>query len=289
MRGNVPAYDLVRPPDLATALAQLHAAPTEWRPFAGGTDLMVLFEAGLLQHRKFLSLWHFDELRGITVTPESVTLGALTTYSEVQAHEVLRREFPALCQAAQVTGGWAIQNRGTLGGNIANASPAADTPPALLIYDAEIELLSVRGARWRTYHGFHKGYKRMDLEPDEIISRVRLPRRTPTGQHYYRKVGTRQAQAISKVCAAGWTALDSAGRIADLRWAVASVAPTVLRCVQVENLLRGQSLTPQLIAATSHALAQEIAPIDDIRSTQEYRNRVAGNLLADFLRNCCVS
>lgn len=284
MRGNVPEYDLLRPRDVAEALAYLHDAPTVWRPFAGGTDVMVQFEAGQLQHHKFLSLWHLDELRGIVVTPESVTLGALTTYSEVQANALLQREFPALCDAARVTGGWAIQNRGTLGGNIANASPAADTPPALLIYDAEIELLSVRGARWRSYDGFHKGYKQMDLQPDEIISRIRLPRRPQTGKHYYRKVGTRQAQAISKICAAGWATRDTAGRIAEVRWAVASVAPTVLRCHRTEAALRGHIVTPAVIAATRQVLLQEITPIDDIRSTRDYRSQVTGNLWAGFLR-----
>ncbi len=116
--------------------------PDVWKPFAGGTDLMVLLEAGKLPHRKFLSIWHLPELRGIEVTPEHVTLGAVTTYTQVRRHELLADEFPLLCRAAAETGSIATQNRGTLGGNIANASPAADSPPALLVYDAELELVS---------------------------------------------------------------------------------------------------------------------------------------------------
>src|ERR1700689_4833933 len=151
------------PRDLAAALDCLASAPGVWQPFAGGTDLMVLLEAGKLPHKKFLSVAKLDGLRGIEVTASDVTLGARTTYAEVQKHPVLQAEFPLLCAAARETGSVATQNRGTLGGNIVNASPAADSPPALLVYDAEIELISARGARWLAYHGFHIGYKKMAL------------------------------------------------------------------------------------------------------------------------------
>jgi CO/xanthine dehydrogenase FAD-binding subunit len=280
MRAYVPDYELVTPRTLGEALGLL--ARGGWRPFAGGTDLMVLFEAGQLAHKKFVNLWLLNELRGIETTPAAVTLGALTTYTEVRAHATLQREFPVLCQAAGVTGGLAIQNRGTLGGNVVNASPAADSPPALLAYDAELELVSVRGARWVKYDGFHRGYKVMDLQPDELLRRIRLPRRAVAGRHYYRKVGTRAAQAISKVCLAGWADVED-GRIRDVRVAVASVAPVVLRCHAAEQALRGHA--PD--AATRHraaaALAREISPIDDIRSAERYRRQVALNLLDEFL------
>src|SRR6266545_2066549 len=169
MRPFLPDYELRAPKDLNAVLGILAEAPGEWRPFAGGTDLMVLFEAGTLPKGKYVSLWGLKELSGVEVTPDATTLGALTTYTDVLAHEVLRSEFPLLCRAAAETGGVATQNRGTLGGNIANASPAADSPPALLVYDAELELVSARGSRRVPYHQFHTGYKRMDLRPDEII------------------------------------------------------------------------------------------------------------------------
>jgi CO/xanthine dehydrogenase FAD-binding subunit len=282
MRAYVPDYELRAPPTLGDALDLLAREPGVWRAFAGGTDLMVSFEAGVLAHKKFLSVWHLQELEGVEVTDEHVTLGALTTYTEVQRHEVLRREFPALCEAARETGGWAIQNRGTIGGNIANASPAADSPPALLAYDAELELVSSHGARWIRYDEFHTGYKQTAMRADELISRVRLPRPVGDLRSYYRKVGTRRAQAISKVCLAA-TALVREGRAESIRVAVGSVAPTVVRCAQTEGLLRGQKIDEGLIESARAMLSQEIAPIDDIRSTAEYRLRVAANLLEEFL------
>src|SRR3954464_10214054 len=191
MRAYLPDYELKPAANLAEALSILSSEQGIWRPFAGGTDLMVLFEAGKLAHKRFVNIWNLAELRGIEVTPEHITLGALTTYTEVQANETLRQEFPMLCQAASETGGLAIQNRGTLGGNIANASPAGDSPPALLVYDAELELVSATGSRWLAYNGFHTGYKQMLMHPDELIKSIRLPRPAGAWQQYYRKVGTR--------------------------------------------------------------------------------------------------
>ena len=187
-----------------------------------------------------------------------------------------------LCQAASETGGLAIQNRGTIGGNIVNASPAADSPPALLAYDAEIELVSTDGSRWLPYHGFHTGYKQMLIGPNELLTRIRMPRNTRGAVHYYRKVGTRKAQAISKVCLAATAKLDE-DQISNIRIALGSVAPIVVRCVQTEDSLRGRKLDAETIKSASATLSQEISPIDDIRSTTDYRLQVAQNLLTDFL------
>jgi CO/xanthine dehydrogenase FAD-binding subunit len=282
MRAYLPHYELKVPRDLNDALALLDSEPGVWKPFAGGTDLMVLFESGRLAHRKFFNIWNLDELRGIEETPEHLTLGALTTYTQVRAHDAVRREFPMLAQAASVTGGLAIQNRGTLGGNIVNASPAADSPPALLIYDAQIELVSMRGARWVSYQDFHTGYKQMVMRADELVKRIRLPRVASEWKHYYRKVGTRQAQAISKVCFAGAARMDDE-RINEARIALGSIAPTVLRCVKTEAVLKDRELDAETTKEARATLAQEIAPIDDIRSTANYRLQVALNLLEDFL------
>ena len=282
MRANVPSYQLTSPANLREALSVLASEPGVWQPFAGGTDLMVLLEAGKLPHRNYLNIWNLAELRGIKVSDEHVTLGALTTYTEVQSDPILRAEFPMLCQAASETGGLAIQNRGTLGGNIANASPAADSPPALLAYGAELEILSVRGSRWVPYKSFHTGYKKMIMEPDELLARVRLPRLWPDLRHYYRKVGTRKAQAISKVCMAA-TARINEGRVDHVRIAFGSIAPVPLRCIKTEDTLRGLRLDEDAIEKAKSELAREIAPIDDIRSTKNYRLRVSVNLLEDFL------
>ena len=282
MRAFIPDYQLATPASLADALALLKNEPGMWKPFAGGTDLMVLLEAGRLPHRNYINIWGLDELRGIDVSDAHVTLGALTTYTDVQANPILRDEFPMLCQAASETGGLAIQNRGTLGGNIMNASPAADSPPALLAYDAEIEMVSTGGSHWLPYHGFHTGYKQMHLGADELLSRIRLPRNTTGATHYYRKVGTRKAQAISKVCLAAVARIDH-GHIEDVRIAIGSVAPIVVRCVETENTLRGQAPGAEATQAAGISLSREISPIDDIRSTAKYRLQVAQNLLTDFL------
>ena len=282
MRAFVPDYQLTTPASLADALALLNREPGVWKPFAGGTDLMVLLEAGKLDHRNYVNIWGLHELRGIDVTDHHVTLGALTTYTDVQADPILRREFPMLCQAASETGGLAIQNRGTLGGNIVNASPAADSPPALLAYDAEIELVSTKGSRWLPYQGFHTGYKQMHIGSDELLARIRLPRNTRGATHYYRKVGTRKAQAISKVCFAALGRVEQEN-IGDVRIVVGSVAPTIIRCLHTEELLRGKKPDSKTIRSACSRISQEISPIDDIRSTASYRLQVANNLLVDFL------
>jgi len=254
MRSHVPSYDLITANDLPHALSMLSEG---YRPIAGGTDVMVLFEAGKLAHKKWISIRELRNLRFIDITPDHVTLGALTTYTDIRRSEILAAEFPLLVQAAALTGGIATQNRGTIGGNIANASPAADTPPALLVYDAEVELLSHRGSRWLPYTQFHKGYKVMDLAPGELLTSIRLPRRFADWRHFYRKVGTRRAQAISKVCFAGIRKGD------EIRVALGSVAP-------IPIFLEGPDLSA-------------ITPIDDIRSTARYRFQVAKNLMQEFL------
>ncbi len=287
MRAYLPAYDLRHPAHLGGVLDRLSHEPGVWRPFAGGTDLMVLLDAGMLAHTRFINLWGVTGLRGIDVTAEVISIGAMTTYSDVLRHPVLRSECALICQAARETGGVATQNRGTLGGNIANASPAADTPPALLVYDAELELVSVRGIRRVPYDRFHTGYKTMDLAPDEIIKAVRIPRRARRWREAYRKVGTRRAQAISKVCFAG--ALDIGdGVVRDARVSFGSVAPTVVRCRNVEEAVRGRKLDDVLAGVAAEQLERDISPIDDVRSTEFYRRRVAQNLLATFLRSAAA-
>ena len=281
MRAYVPEYDLVAPSSLADALA--HVADQR-RPIAGGTDLMVLFEAGKLPYRRLVSLHRVPELRDIAASDDAITLGALTTYTEIQQHETIRREFPLLARAASWTGAVATQNRGTLAGNIANASPAADSPPALLAYDAELELMSNRTSRWIPYASFHTGYKATIMAADEIIAHIRLPRSTAGCVQYLRKVGTRRAQAIAKLALAG-LAKTNAGKIERIRIALASVAPMPIRCLETERMLTGQPLDRALIERAQAKLAAEIAPINDIRSTEDYRRHVAVNLLQQFLES----
>ena len=287
MRSYLPSYTMRRAGTLDEALTLLAQPPGTWRPLAGGTDLMVLLAVGSLRHQHYVSIWGIDELRRIETADDSVYIGALATFSDIRDQATLRAEFPLLCRAAADTGGIANQNRGTIGGNIANASPAADTPPALLVYDAELELVSARGRRRVPYHRFHTGYKRMDLAPDELIAGVRVPRRAGWLQHY-RKVGARRAQAISKVCFAAAARMEG-DRAADVRLAFASVAPTVVRATRAESIIRSGRPVVEVIDAAAAALASELAPIDDVRSTAQYRLRVAENLLREFLLICSSS
>lgn len=288
MRGIVANHELAVPPTLQQTLAMMAQAPGEVRPFAGGTDIMVELAAGVLSHRRWVSIWHHDELRGIEVRDAQVRVGALSTYSEIRAHPVLAAEFPMLGQAASESGAWAIQNRGTLGGNIVNGSPAADSPPALLAYDAQLELRSVRGTRIVPYADFHTGYKTMQRAPDELVVAVVLPRRawlrpgaSPGALHTYRKVGTRKAQAISKVCIAALGVLEG-NIIKHVRIAFASVAAIPLACTQAQDAVIGTPADATLPDRLAAALAGQVTPIDDVRSTARYRARVAENLVRGF-------
>jgi len=280
VRSWLAKYEMRRARRLDEALGLL--ASGEWTPFAGGTDIMVLLEMGKLEKRRFLDIWKVPELRGITVTDEQVAIGALATYSDLLEHPIIASEFPLVCAAARETGAVAIQNRGTVGGNIANASPAADLPPALLVYGAELELVSLNGRRRLAYEGFHHGYKKMDLTPAELIANVCLPRTSNRLRQSYRKVGTRRAQAISKVCFAAVADVHD-GAVRDIRIALGSVAPTVVRARTAEDVLRGRTIDAESIASARRALSEDISPIDDLRSTANYRLTVAGNLLEEFL------
>jgi CO/xanthine dehydrogenase FAD-binding subunit len=204
-------------------------------------------------------------------------------FGQLRRHETVAAEFPLLSRAASWIGSIANQNRATIAGNIVNGSPAADAPPALLVYDAEIELISQRGTRRLPYSEFHLGYKRSILQPDELVLSLHLPRRFGSHHGYLRKVGTRNAMAITKVALAG-TALVQEGRVIEVRLAAASVADRPVRLMTAESVLQGKILTAETRAEARSALLNEVRPIDDIRSTANYRKHVAANLLDEFLK-----
>jgi len=282
MRSDPTDFELIAPGTLHAVVSLLANEPGQWLPIAGGTDVMVQYAAGKLPARKLISIWNLPELRGIEILRGEIRIGAGCTYTELREHNVIAQEFPLLASAARWTGGIANQNRGTLGGNIVNASPAADSLPALLAYEAELIVASIRGERRIPYLGFHTGYKKMNLASDELIRAISLERRFSGYLHYARKVGAREAQAISKVCVAALGRLRD-GVIEDVRIAVGSVAPVPLRLTELEEMLKGKTVEPELLQLARKMAAAAIKPIDDIRSTAKYRAAVAGNLVAEFL------
>lgn len=267
MRTAISTLELIEPRSLRHALAILRDGPAV--PLAGCTDAYVLLNMGAAQGRRFLNLWPLDELRGIAVRDGVLTIGALTTFSEILRSPLVRRRLPMLAEAAGQIGAVQIQNRGTIGGNVANASPAGDSLPVLSAADAVVVLQSASGTRRVPFNGFYTAYRRTLMRPDEIIASIEVP--PVAGRQWYRKVGTRAAQAISKVVVAGV-------RTDRPRVAFGSVAPTVVRAPKTEALLAEGAPIERARAM----LMTEIAPIDDVRSTAAYRRRVAGNLLEAF-------
>jgi len=282
MRGDAAAHDFVAPGTLEAVLDLLASAPGKWTPIAGGTELMVAHAAGRLRAKALVNLWGIPELRFIRSTDEGISIGAATTFRDLRMHERISAELPLLAKSATWIGSIANQNRATIGGNLVNGSPAADSSPPLLVYDAEIELVSTHGSRLIPYAEFHTGYKKNVMQPLELMFAIHIPRRHNLHKQYLRKVGTRRAMAISKVALAG-TALMNEGVIQEIRLAAASLAPFPARLPATERNVVGQRLTPALIQSARQSLLSEVSPIDDIRSTAEYRKVVGANLLQEFL------
>ncbi len=282
MRGNADQHALVAPGSLGAVLDLLAAEPREWTPIAGGTELMVAFSAGRLKARKLVSLWGIPDLQALRVTADEVSIGAAATFLELRRQATIQSDFPLLARAAGWIGSIANQSRATLGGNVVNGSPAADSSPVLLVYDAEVEAISVRGSRRLPYSEFHTGYKRNVLAADELLYAIHLPRRFTEHRQYLRKVGTRRAMAIAKVALAASARLER-GTIREIRLGAASLAPFPTRLRRTEEVLLGQAPVEETRRAARSALLAEIAPIDDIRSNAIYRRRVAANLLEEFL------
>ena len=288
MQSDVAQFDLSAPPSLDAVLAQLAAEPGKHTPIAGGTELMVALNTGRLTQHSLVSIQHLKELRFIRVEMDAIHIGAGATFTDIRRSAEIATDLSLLIESASWTGTIANQNRATLGGNICNASPAADTPPALLAYGATITLISATGKRTLPYTEFHLGYKKTLLRPEELVHSVTVPRDFSSYRQYIRKVGTRNALAISKIALAALAKLDG-NRIADIRLGAASLTDRPVRCAAAEAALLGKSVGQKDIDATVRAaraaLASETHAIDDIRSTAKYRAAVAGNLLEEFLRS----
>jgi CO/xanthine dehydrogenase FAD-binding subunit len=283
MRGNPETHQMIAPGSLDAVLNLLASSPGEWTPIAGGTELMVAHAAGRLAPSKLVSLWGLRELRFINQDAESIAIGAGATFRDLRAHAGIATHLPLVAKAASWIGSIANQSRATVGGNLVNGSPAADSSPAFLVYDAEVELVSARGSRRIPYSFFHTGYKRNAMAADELLFALHLPLRFARCRQYLRKVGTRRAMTISKVAMAAIAIVED-GVIGDVRLAAASLAAFPTRLYQTEFTLKDKAIDAGTIESARETLFAEAKPIDDIRSTAEYRKRVACNLLEEFLR-----
>lgn len=253
---------------------------------AGGTDLMVALNASSLDSKEFIDIWRLNELRGIDDEGETIRIGALTTYTQLIKSPLIQLSVPALVEASRTIGAIQIQNRGTIGGNIVNASPAGDSLPVLAAFDAEVEIGSIQGVRKIGFNNFYTGYRQTVMESDEILLAVRLRKLKLDERSFFLKVGTRRAQAISKIVMAVKVGTLGA-EINSISVALGSVAPTVIRAHQTESLLTNATLDVTIIDLARRTISQEIAPITDVRSTEHYRRTVAGNALAKILRRQC--
>jgi xanthine dehydrogenase small subunit len=276
-KANVPVavndLTLQRPKALAHALRMLGNDPS-LEPIAGCTDVYVGLHFGTTPQRKFIDLWDLKELRGISLKDDVLRIGATTTYTQIIQSRVVQKRVPMLVAASREVGGAQIQNRGTLGGNVANASPAGDTLPVLAAAGARIVLRSQSATRTVPFEDFYTGYRQSVRKPDELIVAIEIP--PVDGKQWWRKVGTRRAQAISKIMMAGVRSGKKGGTA--VRIAVGSVGPTVVLARKAAAILSSGGA----IADAKTALLTEIAPIDDVRSTREYRSQVAANLLEQF-------
>lgn len=268
MRVGLTELNLRSSRTLDDALRILREEPR--RPVAGATDVYVALNFGTTTDRRFLDIWALKELRGISVSGDSVVIGALTTYTDLIRSAEIQQRLPMLAAASQLVGGAQIQNRGTIGGNVANASPAGDSLPVLFAAEAIVVARSIDNERRIPIGEFYTGYRKSVLNSDELITAIEIP--AVKGQQTFRKVGTRAAQAISKVAFAGVRGPDGP------RISYGSVGPTVVRVPKTESALASGAG----IDEAADILSREIKPIDDVRSTGEYRLRVATNLLRWF-------
>ncbi len=253
--------------------------------FAGGTDLMAAFHAGKPLPAKVLDVSRLRELTEINPTPQGASVGAAVRYAELHGHSKITMIWPALAEAARLVGAPAVQNAGTVGGNLVNASPGADLVPVLAALNGVVVLVSQSGERRVPVTAFYRGYRDCDRRPDELVKAVELPRPSSDLRQVFFKAGTRRAQSIARVNLACCGRLDEAGYLRDVRLVAGSVGPTIMTLRKTMAYLEGRSATQEGLAAAAGNLAcNEVSPIDDVRSTAEYRRTVTGNLVVRFLR-----
>lgn len=274
---------LLMPRTLEEALRWQGDEKTRGLPLAGGSDLMVQWEAGVRPvPSRVLSIKNLRELRGLAETETQLVIGAGETHAALRRSPLVQQFAPSLAEAAATVGGAQIQALGTIGGSIGNASPAGDLAPSLLVAEADVVVRSVRGERVIPLRAFLVGYRKLDLEPDELIVQFRLAKLPAGGREGWRKLGPRAAQAISKVMGS-YRGQLVAGRVKSFAVSLGSVAPTAVRLTALEQWVAGRTLDADTLLEAERRAADEVKPIADIRSTAEYRKWVSGRLVRGFL------
>lgn len=276
---GLPRPGFARPRSLEEAVALLASDPEGWTPIHGGTDLLVRMRAGFVTPRGLLDLTGIAGFGDIRVEDGRVVIGAGATHAVLAADERVRTHAPALARAAGMIGSPAIRNRGTLGGNLANASPAADTVPPLFIVGAEVGLLGPGGMRWVPVEGFATGPGKTVRAAAELVVKVRFPARGPGFRSAFQRLGTRQALAIARVSVAAGARVEADGTLREVRVALGAVGPTVLRARATEGVLEGAVWGDEAARAACEAVTREARPITDLRAGEDYRREMCGVLL----------
>jgi carbon-monoxide dehydrogenase medium subunit len=266
-------FKFIRPQSLDELTLSLHE--TGGQIIAGGTDIIPQMRHNLFPAKVLLDASRIGELMFIEERGDQIVLGALTTLQEIASSSLLQSANPALVAAAETVGCRQTRNRGTLGGNIANASPAADTVPPLLIFNAEVRLMHMNGERTLPLAEFLRGPGETQLGSGELIHSVAFKRLSGVWGASFLKLGKRNGMAISVVNAASALVLDASGMVKDARLALGSVAPKVVRCTKAEEILVGHAPTQKIIKQAAEAVIEDISPISDVRATRDYRCHAA--------------
>lgn len=269
---------------LPEALALFGANSGRFPILAGGTDIVVQWRSGVISPKGIIDISAVDELKKIEETDDAIEIGALATHTAIASNPLIMKHVRVLSDACKTIGASQIQNRGTIGGNVMNASPAGDTLPVALAMDAEFLAQNLKGERWIPAAKFYVSYKKTALATDELLTRIRFPKMEKGEVARFMKIGTRRAQSISKISMCVSAKIWHGG-IEKIAIAVGSVAPTVIRAPGTEMLLKGKAINTALIDKARHSIMDEVHPIDDVRSTADYRRFVCGNLITKFLQD----
>ncbi len=274
-------FDLLRPPTLVGALEMLGTLDNPM-PIAGGTDIVPTFRDLGSKPVQLVDLGLIEELSGVEEEDGNILVGPTTTHNQILVSKLVEEAAPALHDAARWIGSVQIRNRGTIGGNLCNASPAADTAPPLLVHGAEAHIVSLEEGHWIPLLDLFKGPKMTVLEKNEILGGLRFPIVRGAGSSFQR-IGRRKGFTLSVVNAAAYVERDDE-KIKQVRIALGSVAPTPIRAPAAEDKIRGRKMSEELIEEAASGSMEAAKPIDDIRGTAEYRKDMIGVLVKRAIR-----